>query len=163
MQLSLHEFLSIFLVRGISIECLREQTVMGDSDKPKPVDIKIQWREANRTALIEIKFLGTVKTENGGIYTHGNSRANEGITQLKGYHDKANTDSPTTIIKSFLVVIDGRRKNVTADQTTINNENGMYYRNTEIVIDDDKKYHETIMGFEKLIRMFAEPICSVLI
>jgi len=160
MQLSLYEYLnSVF--RGISMESSREYNLMGDSSRPKPVDIKIHWREANRTALVEIKYIGTVKKDSDGdIYTLDNPRANFGITQLKEYHDKASTDTPTTIIKSHLIVIDGRRNNLTADKTTINVIDGMYYKNEEVIIDADKRYHETILGFEKLIRMFAEPICS---
>ncbi|MBU1052543.1 MAG: hypothetical protein KKC46_01800 [Proteobacteria bacterium] len=161
MQLSLHEFLSTFFARGISMESSREYNVVGDLSKPKPVDIKIQWREANRTALIEIKFIGTVKKEaDGEIYTHGDPRANQGIAQLKEYFDTASSDAPTTILKSYLVVIDGRRNNLTPDKTTINTADGMCYKDIDIVINEDKKFHESILGFEKPIRMFAEPVCS---
>ena len=47
--------------------------INGDFTKPKPVDIRINWREANRTALIEIKFIGTVKKQvDGEIYSYLN-------------------------------------------------------------------------------------------
>jgi hypothetical protein len=161
MQLSLHEYLSSVLARGISMESTREYNSIGNFNKPKPVDIKIHWRESNRMALIEIKFIGTVKKDSDSeIYSHGDSRANLGITQLKGYHDAASSDAPTTILKSYLVVIDGRRKNLTSEKVKINTEEGMYYKDVDIVIDDDKKFHESILGFEKPIRMFAAPICS---
>jgi hypothetical protein len=161
MQLSLYEFLNSFFTRGITMESSREYNVVGDLSKPKPVDIKISWREANRTALIEVKFIGTVKKESdGGIYSHGDPRANQGITQLKEYHDVSSSDFPTTIIKSYLVVIDGRRSNITASTKTISISDGMYFKDIDFNIDDDKKYHESIPGFEKPIRMFAEPICS---
>jgi len=161
MQLSLHEYLRTVFARGISMDSSREYNINGDFSKPKPVDIKIQWREANRTALIEIKFIGTVKKESDGeIYSHSDPRANKGITQLKEYHDAVSVDAPTTIIKSYLVVIDGRRNNLTSDKTTINPDDGLYFKDVDIIIDDDKRYHERILGFEKPIRMFAEPICS---
>jgi hypothetical protein len=161
MQLSLHEFLNTYFTRGISMESSREYNVVGDFSKPKPVDIKINWREANRTALIEMKFIGTVKKDSDGeIYTHSDPRANMGVTQLKGYHDSAYSDTPTTIIKSYLVVIDGRRNNLSAPKTTINVADGMHFKDVEIIIDADKKFHETILGFEKPIKMFAEPICT---
>lgn len=161
MQLSLHEFLNSYFIRGISMESSREHNIVGDSSKPKPVDVKISWREANRTALIEIKFIGTVRQDsNGEIYSHADGRANKGITQLKGYHDAIATDSPTTIIKSYLIVIDGRRNNLEKMQSTINVSDGMFFKDVEIIIDEDKKFHETIQGFEKLIRVFAEPICD---
>lgn len=160
MQISLHEFLnSVF--RGISMETSREYNANGDFAKPKPVDIRINWREANRTALLEIKFIGTVKKQSDGeIYSYSNPRANTGITQLKGYHDAVSSDTPTTIIKSFLIVIDGRRNNLSVTQTSIGVADGLHFKNTEIIIDDDKKFHESIQGLEKPIRMFAEPICS---
>lgn len=161
MQLSLHEFLSSFFTRGISMESSREYNAVGDFSKPKPVDVRINWREANRTALIEIKFIGTVKKDaDGEIYEHSNPRANKGITQLKGYHDAVSSDTPTTIIKSYLVVIDGRRNNLTKTQTTISVADGMHFKSIDIVVDNDKKFHESIQGFEKPIRMFTEPICS---
>lgn len=161
MQESLYEFLDSNFTRGISMESSREFNIVGDYSKPKPVDVKVVWRESNRAALIEVKFMGAVKKESDGeIYNLSDPRANKGITQLKGYHDSVKSDLPTTIIKSYLVVIDGRRNNLSAAQTTINTTDGMYFRDTEIVIDDDKKFHETIQGFEKPIRMFVEPLCS---
>lgn len=161
MQLSLHEFMSTYFARGITMESSREYNLVGDFSKPKPVDIKINWREANRTALIELKFIGTVKKDSDGeIYTHSDPRANKGITQLKGYHDAVSSDTPTTIIKSFLVVIDGRRNNLTKTQTTICVADGMHFKNVDILIDGDKNFHQSIQGFEKPIRMFTEPICS---
>lgn len=161
MQESLFEFLDSNFTRGISMESSREFNIVGDYAKPKPVDVKINWRESNRTALIEVKFMGTVKKDaDGEIYHRLDERANEGITQLKGYHNSVKSDLPTTIIKSYLVVIDGRRNNLSATQTIINTTDGMYFKDTEIVIDDDKKFHESIQGFEKPIRMFIEPICN---
>lgn len=157
MQLSLHEFLSNFFLRGITIDAIREYNV--GSEKPKPVDVKIHWKEANRVALIEIKFLGTLKRAGGGITKHDSPRANPGISQLKGYHDSAEADMPTSIIKSILVVIDGRRNNLKDGMTTIPCADGLHFKNVEIAIDGDKKFHETVKGFETPIRMFASPKC----
>ncbi|MBL4879756.1 MAG: hypothetical protein JKX82_00395, partial [Oleispira sp.] len=61
MQQSLHEFLDSHFTRGIKMESSREFNTIGDYTKPKPVDVKVHWREANRTALIEVKFIGTIK------------------------------------------------------------------------------------------------------
>lgn len=157
MQLSLHEFLSTYFLRGITIDAIREYNV--GSEKPKPVDVKIHWKEANRVALIEIKFLGILKRAAGGITKHDSPRANSGISQLKGYHDSAAADMPTSIIKSLLVVIDGRRNNLKEDMTTIPCSDGLHFKNIEITIDDDKKFHESVKGFETPIRMFASPKC----
>jgi hypothetical protein len=160
MQLSLLEYLSTKLDRGITIDSSREYNILGDFKKPKPVDVKIHWREANRTAIIEIKFVGIVKKDaDGEIYSYNDRRANSGIVQLKGYYDQVSSDSPTTIIRSYLVVIDGRRNNVDKDRATIDVNDGMHYKNIDLNVDADKSYHQTIVGFEKPIRMFAEPIC----
>jgi hypothetical protein len=160
MQKSLYEFLNTYtyILRGITIDAIREFNV--DSYNPKPVDITIHWKEANRRALIEIKFLGAVKGDDDEIlYKHDNPRANAGITQLKGYHDSAVSDLPSTIIKSYLVVIDGRRNNIIKSTKSISYNDGMHYKDIEIKIDDDKKFYESIVGFEKPIKMFAAPIC----
>ncbi len=161
MQLSLHEFLSTYMIRGVTMESAREYNVMGDFSKPKPVDVKIHWREANRTALIEVKFIGTIKKNSDGeIYEYKEDKVNKGMFQLHGYHNKALSDTPMTIIKSYLVVIDGRRKDLRKDLSSISHANGIHYKNIEINIEPDKKYYETIQGFEKPIKMFAAPICS---
>lgn len=163
MQLSLHEYLSSypFESRGISMESSREYNTVGDFTHPKPVDVKLVWREANRIAIIEVKFMGSVVPDGGGkMYSHQDARANVGINDIKEYHDAASSDSPTSLIKSYLIVIDGRRNNLRKGQTTITALNGMHFKNVDIIIDDDKKFHETIQGFEKPIRIFAEPICS---
>lgn len=142
MQESVYDFLTIALGRGIVIDTVREYNISGDFDsKPKPVDIKITWREANRVAIIEIKFLGAVKPSSGGkMYIHDDKRANEGIFQLKGYHDKILEDAPTTILKSHLLVIDGRRKNLKSTQSTIDYADGMYFKSVDILIDGDKNF-----------------------
>lgn len=159
MQESLAEYLSTALSRGIKIETVREYNIVADYSKPKPVDVKITWREANRIAIIEAKFLGMVKPNSGGTpYTHDDRRANEGLVQVKEYHDKILSDIPTTMIKSHLVVIDGRRNNLISTQTTINWADGMYYKDIDIVVDQDKKYFDSVPGFEKPIKIFASPV-----
>lgn len=162
MQESLYEFLRVQeSLRGISIEVVREFNV--NSDQPKPVDIRIQWKEANRTALIEVKWLGAVKsTVAAGVRREESVRgANAGYTQLKGYYDEARADLPTAIIKCHLVVIDGRRRNLSDDATRISTADGMYYhQRNDLEIDNDKRYYESVPGFEKPIKMFAAPVCS---
>lgn len=160
MQESLHDYLRTQdSLRGISMEVLREVNV--NVNQPKPVDIRVQWKEANRLALIEIKWIGAVKStkEDAAIRRLGNPRVNEGYSQLKGYYDSAKQDLPNTIIKPHLVVLDGRRNNLADDATTISYADGMHFQNIEVVIDADKKYYESIPGFELPIRMFAAPKC----
>jgi len=158
MQEALYEYLRIAL-RGISIETSREYNV--NPDQPKPVDLKIQWKEANRTALVEVKWIGAVKSAVTGKtrYNDSEKAANPGYVQLKGYYDSALSDTPNTIIKAHLVVIDGRRNNLTEDATTINYADGMFFKDKDIVIEDVNQYYKSLSAFEKPFRMFASPIC----
>lgn len=152
MQKSLKEFLSSAL-RGV--EVIREYN-LGAS---KPVDIRVKWTEANKSALIELKWLG--KSKNGNNLTsYADSRANDGSKQLKDYLDMDNTDTPNIISKAYLVVIDGRRKDTNKDTTTINSANGLFYENQEINFSDEHKYFDRLKNFPQPIRMFAQPIIS---
>lgn len=154
MQISLKEYLTS-LLREVDI--VREYN-LGAS---KPVDIRVYFKEANRAALIELKWLGKSKGNDGEISTeYSNSRAVDGVQQLKDYLDLSNTDTPTCITKAYLVVIDGRRKGTAKDTTDINVDNGLYYQNVELEIPVDKQYHHRIKNFEKPIRIFCEPICK---
>lgn len=154
MQISLKEFLSSSL-RGI--DAVREYN-LGAS---KPVDIRIYWKEANRAALIELKWLGKTKTEEGELSTsYSNSRAIDGIEQLKEYLDLGARDTPTCITKGYLVVIDGRRNGASADTTEIDSSNGLHYQDKELIFPENKKYFNMINNLESPIRMFARPICK---
>lgn len=153
MQISLKEFLNSSL-RGVDV--VREYT-LGAS---KPVDIRVHWKEANRSALIELKWLGKSKHSNDELSTtYTNVRAIEGIDQLKKYLDLASQDTPTCITKGYLAVIDGRRSRTNKDTTIIDSTNGLYYEDKELEIDEAKKYFNTMKNYEKPIRMFVEPIC----
>jgi len=156
MQISLKEFLQNS-IRGANV--VREYN-LGAS---KPVDVRVFWREANRSALIELKWIGqSLKKDNtiGTEYT--NRRANDGMTQIKEYIDLNSSDSPSIISKGYLVVIDGRRKNTKSSKVDkIIRANGFHYENKELKIHDDKKYWESFQNIENPIRMFVEPICEI--
>jgi hypothetical protein len=156
MQISLKEHLSSAL-RGV--EVTREFTL----DARKPVDIRVRWNYANRNALIEIKWLGiSLDKENNRISTeYSNGRAVEGAKQLKEYLDLVARDLPNVITKGYLVVIDGRRKNVSGHLSEqISQDDGYHYQSKELTFSDGADYHNTISNFEKSIRMFARPICQ---
>ena len=161
MQKSLHNFikdLSIFKGNIGQFEPTREQNV----NAQKPVDIIVHWEKSNRMAIIEIKWLGK-SVHNGGFKSiHTNSRANDGFKQLKEYFDLAKSDYPHKLIKCYLVIIDARRWQTNEQTTTISFKNGMYYENTEIELNNDRKYHMTYKNIQAPIRMFAEPICDEL-
>jgi hypothetical protein len=153
MQESLKEFLTSAL-RGV--EVVREYNL----NTAKPVDIRVKWTEANKSALIELKWLGKSKKESGGITTYTDSRANDGAKQLKEYLDMDNSDTPNIISKAYLVVIDGRRKGTNENTTTINFADGLHYENQEINFSDEHKYFDRLKNFASPVRMFAKPIIS---
>ena len=158
LQESLHYFLNVVLkvhLRGAKL-VLREFNLV-DKNK-RPVDIAIYWGEANRMALIEIKWLGKSKHPDGTLSTtYTNSQVNIGLFQLKGYFDTARKNSPETIIQAYLVMIDGRRNNTNEDTQTVSFADGMHYEFSELVIAKNRQYFNQ-PGFNPPIRMFAAPI-----
>ena len=154
MRRSLAQFLDTVL-RGTA-EVRPEQVV----DESHPVDVKVTWMFNNRLALIEIKWLGKSKNDVGKItqvFTDG--RAREGAKQLAEYLDSNHAETPLHQSRGYLVVIDGRRKGLNAASTSVSQHNGYWYQDKEI--DYNPKFHEARVDFEKPIRMFAEPICSL--
>jgi hypothetical protein len=145
--------------RGIDLEVNREFNV--DSNQPKPVDFRVTWLEANRMALVEVKWVGDSISANDNLKSRRDDRVNEGLLQLKGYWDSARQDYPNKLMKAFLVVIDGRRRGVTKDSVEVTFANGFHYQNQKFKIRADRKYFEKIVGFEEPLRMFAEPICVI--
>lgn len=159
LQESLHHFLNVVLkvhLRGARL-VLREFNVVDENKRP--VDIAIYWGEANRMALIEIKWLGKSKHPDGRLSTeYTNSQVNRGLLQLKGYFDTAQTNSPETIVQAYLVMIDGRRNRTNEDTVAVSFEDGMWFEAVELVVAEDRQYYNEHPGFNEPMRMFAEPI-----
>jgi hypothetical protein len=159
LQESLHYFLTVVLkvhLRGAKL-VLREFNVVDENKRP--VDIAIYWGEANRMAVIEIKWLGKSKHPDGTLSTtYTNSQVNRGLLQLKGYFDTARTNSSETIIQAYLVMIDGRRNNTNEDTQTVSFADGMHFESVELVVAEDRQYYNDQPGFNPPIRMFAAPI-----
>lgn len=160
LQKSLHYFLNVVLkvhLRGARL-VLREFNLVDENNRP--VDIAVYWSEANRMALIEIKWLGKSKNPDGTLSKtkYDNGRVNEGLLQLKGYFDTARQNSPETIIQAYLVMIDGRRNKTNQDTQAVTFEDGMHYESVELVVAEDRKYYDDQPGFNTPIRMFAAPI-----
>ncbi|UUF13542.1 MULTISPECIES: hypothetical protein [Flavobacterium] len=156
---SIQNALSEYLKNSIrGVDVVREYN-LGAS---KPVDIRVYWREANRAAIIEVKLMGRCLDMSGNLNStnYTNSRANDGMKQIKEYMDLVNSDSPTVINKGYLTVIDGRRRNIDPKISSIDISNGFHYANTELNIDAEYQYHKTYLNIESPIRMFAEPICN---
>jgi hypothetical protein len=156
MQCSLNEFLKSRLYFKGEIEIAREH----NTDTSNPIDIRVLWKKASRSALIEIKWLGKSISKEGKITSYYNHRAVEGLNQLKKYLDKDRKSNPTDINKGFLIVIDGRRYSPNKNTRLINRQNGFYYENIELKFETSEEYHKVRREFEKPIRMFVEPICQ---
>jgi hypothetical protein len=154
MQKSLSEYLKSRL-RGVNVD--REYNL----NASKPVDVRVLWREANRSALIEMKWLGqSLKNESSlGTY-YSNGRANKGMNQIKEYLDLAIRDNPTLISKGYLVVIDGRREGVGGKVVTqIDLNRGMKFAGASLTVKSDLEYWKTFPNISPIYRMFAQPIC----
>jgi len=154
MHLSLKEYLSSTL-RGVEV------SPEFNFKTKKQVDIRVKWGIANRSAHIEIKWLGVSLDEKNRKISTPNTkvRAIAGAKQLKEYLDFAASDSPGIITKGYLIIIDGRRKGINKQIIKIiSEENGLFYESDEIIYPDN--YSETIHNFQPPLRMFARPICQ---
>jgi len=157
LQKSLREFLST-RIRGVDV--VREYN-LGAS---KPVDVRVHWREANRSALIELKWMGKSVKDDGSLNSgsHANSRGNDGMKQIKEYLDLGKQDSPTVINKGYLVVIDARRKVPTNSVvTSVNRKDGFKYAGKELSIKPELEYWKFFPDISTIFRMFVEPICTI--
>jgi hypothetical protein len=152
MRRSLTQFLKCYL-RG-DVEVRPEQIV----DESHPVDIKVTWHFANRLALIEIKWLGTPHDGTSVGKPSTPHRARSGAKQLADYLDANKVQAPIHTTRGYLVVIDGRRRGIDNNVTTISRKDGHHYANTEI--DYNPQFHTIRDDFDTPIRMFAEPICN---
>ena len=152
-QCSLHLFLRNTLRRDA--EVMREQNV----DKTHPVDFRVKFHFSNYVALIEVKWLGKSMHPDGSLATeYTASRARDGAEQLASYLDGFIASSPSSVVKGYLVVLDARRKGLVAGETSISEEDGMYYAHQEI--EYDPQYDLERNDFSQPMRMFAEPVCS---
>ncbi len=152
-HLSLENFLKSAL-RDVQVQVIREYSV----GAAKSVDIRVHWGEANRSAFIEVKWLGQACNKDGKFTTgYSAKQVKEGCEQLKGYLILEKKDTPNSITKGYLVVIDGRRNNIKESMTTISQKDGMYF-DSQDMSDYYKEYVSNIDNFEEPIIMFAEPI-----
>jgi hypothetical protein len=152
MRNSLVQYLDNFM-RGVEV---RPEQNMDDSH---PVDIKVTYQFTNRLAVIEIKWLGKSKKPNGDAATaYSAERARDGAGQLADYLDQNRVSAPVHVSRGYLIVFDGRRRNLNENSTSTNRADGMHYENEEI--EYDPQYDQTRVDFDPPIRMFMEPICQ---
>lgn len=151
MRLSLHQHLQRVLRDA---EVRPEQVV----DETHPVDLKVTWSFTNRLALIEIKWLGKARGEDGITTPYFDQRARDGAKQLAEYLDANREMTATYITRGYLVIIDARRYGLNDQSTTISYVEGMYYADRDVEFDPE--YHRLRPDFEVPVRMFAEPVCT---
>jgi hypothetical protein len=151
---ALHNFLYSYL-RFDDIDLREEQNV----DDSHPVDIKIVWRMENRTAIIEVKWIGkSIDLSNRRITaSYGDARARKGAKQLAKYLEDHRQEAAKEDTRGYLVVFDCRRKKLNMSMTQIDKSNGLYYQTREIRYSPE--FNKTRADFEAPIRMFLEPVC----
>ena len=133
-----------------------------NTDESKPVDIVVDWFGSRLRALIEIKWLGDslTKDSDGARFTsYRDSRAQEGADQLADYLDREQSTDAGAALKGYLVVFDGRRRNVTHATTPIAAFDALYYRDRDIVLSRDHLRDRADM--QPLIRYYLEPRASL--
>ena len=149
-QRSLRRFLR-YTLRS-DAEVMREQNV---SDT-EPVDIRVTFQFSNRVALVEVKWLGKSRRENGDLATeYTQSRAIDGARQLVGYLDSFALSSPGSVAMGYLVVLDARRRALAPELETINDADGMFYATRSIQFPPEFTQRP---DFADPVRMFAEPV-----
>ena len=151
---ALHNYLYSYL-RHEDID-LREEQNVDDSD---PVDIKIVWRMENRSAIIEVKWIGkSIDVGTGKITAdHADARARAGAKQLAEYLEAHRQEAAKEDTRGYLVVFDCRRKLLKPPATSVTKANGLHYQNREIAYKPE--FHKLRQDFEEPIRMFLEPVC----
>ena len=153
-----------------SLEWFLNTSISGDvsvrpehnTDETKPVDLIVNWFGSKMRALIEIKWLGDSLSagSNGTAFTsYRDSRAQAGADQLVDYMDREQSTDPTTSLKCYLVVFDGRRRYVVDPTTSLTADDALYYRDREIGLARD--YSEERTEIAPLVRYFMEPRSSL--
>lgn len=154
MRRSLTHFLKVTF-RGPEIR--PEQNV----DETHPIDIKVTWGLSNRIALIEIKWLGTPKYDDGHLgQMYTDPRARKGAQQLSDYLDANRASAPTHISKGYLVVLDARRAHLRPETISLSLSQGLHYRDQEIQYNP--AFHRLRNDFAPPTRMFVEPKCNII-
>lgn len=144
-----------------SLEGVDEVRPEQNVDETGPIDIRVTWSHARHVALVEIKWMGDSLSAAGSEISmhYRDARANEGARQLADYLDRHKSRTGRQITVGYLVVVDGRRRGVTAESTSIGPENGLYYRLQEVTYDPP--YHELRRDFRPPIRMFCPPVVDL--
>jgi len=123
------------------------------------VDIKVVWKMENRTAIIEVKWIGksfNLKTQKITA-SYADARAKQGAKQLAEYLEGHKQQASKEDTRGYLVVFDCRRKGLKPSTTEVDSVKGLYFQSREI--EFNPKFHKTRKDFDEPIRMFMEPVC----
>lgn len=151
---ALHNHLYSYL-RHDGIDLREEQNV----DDSHPVDIKVVWRMENRSAIVEVKWIGkSINLKTRKITAnYGDARARRGAKQLAEYLEAHRQQAAKEDTRGYLVVFDCRRKKLKPTATALAKADGLHYRNREIAYNPE--FHKARQDFDEPIRMFLEPVC----
>lgn len=151
MRDSLAQYLRTTLREHESIDVRVEQMV----DESHPVDIKVQWLLSNRTAMIEVKWIGdSWNPDATDTLKYRGHRANEGAKQLADYLEANLDHSVDTVNIGYLVVFDARRRGLEVPLVPLSDDDASYYKDREIVYNPD--YVSLRRDFRDPRRLFME-------
>lgn len=150
--------LEMFLVA--SLREVREIDIRPETpvDESHPIDIRVVFTHTNRTALIEIKWMGDSADAAGGTHVkHRDARAKEGAKQLADYLDADRPRSTGHQVTGYLVVLDARRSGITPHLATVTAAQGMHYQHRDVAFQPEILARA---DFAAPMRMFMEPVCQ---
>lgn len=152
----MRQSLSQYLLNVLSDAEVRPEQIV---DESHPVDIKVTWVNSLHRALIEIKWLGDSKDDQGNVSTkYRESRAKSGAKQLADYLDLDKQFAPHLNTRGYLVVFDARRAKLNESMSSISSKDGMHFAAKGIAYKPE--YHKIRGDFEEPIRVFSAPVCN---
>jgi len=151
MRDSLHDFLSVTLRGHKNIDIRPEQPIDGEHTP----DIKVMWTVTNRTAYIEVKWLGKSVSKKKKLAKHTEVRARKGAGQLAVYLARDQEAAPRQQRAGYLAVFDARRWGVSLETTSLKDEHALYYETQDIDYNPD--FSELRHDFERPRRFFLSP------
>jgi hypothetical protein len=154
MRRSLEAFL-VATLREIRAIDVRPETPI---DESHPIDLRVIFTHTNRTALIEIKWMGDSADAAGGSHVrYRDARAKSGAQQLADYLDADRPRSTGHVVLGYLVLYDARRRGITPHTTSINRADGMFYEHRDVTFPPNILARQ---DFATPLRMFMEPVCG---
>jgi hypothetical protein len=136
------------------VEVDREVPVEGHSAP----DIKVTWSQTTRIALIEVKWIGACVNAAGNRLSRfkpSERNANDGARQLVEYLEANFRRAGNHQTKGYLVVFDGRRRNLRFETEELSYEDATHFLMREIEWDPD---YTARHDFATPLRCFMRPL-----